>query len=135
MDGEKIFSRNYDRNCNSTVATFKRSKGFCLPNCQSKQPTPAIFKTKDLEVLVSCCNLGTPAADDGKSVERISPANARRPNTPTGQALRTLRHQKHSGPGAAGEELGVEEVGVNVLRLGEGGDFYHKYSCGEPMFD
>ena len=77
IDGEKILSRNHDRNCNSTVATFKRSKGFCLPNCQSKQPTPAIFKTKDLEVLVSCCNLGTPAADDGKPVERISPANAR----------------------------------------------------------
>ena len=72
---------------------------------------------------MSCCNLGTPAADDGKPVERISPANARRPNTPTGQALRNLRHQKHSGPGAAGEELGGEVVGVNGLQLQEVGDF------------
>jgi len=76
MDREKIFSRNYDGNCNSTVATVKRSKVLCLLNCQSKITSPAVFITKDFEVLVSCYNLGTLQARDGKQVERLSLANS-----------------------------------------------------------
>jgi hypothetical protein len=76
MDREKIFSRNYDGNCKSSVATVKRSKVLCLLNCHSKLTSPAVFITKDFEALASCYNLGTLQARDGKQVERLSLANS-----------------------------------------------------------
>lgn len=34
MEGEKFIAWNHDCNCNSIVASLKRSKGLCLPNPQ-----------------------------------------------------------------------------------------------------